>query len=214
MHACMQLLKPEVDGRCKNTVNQAAGHAGSSYQSNPAIHLESTIIIDQRAGLGARPWLALCPIIGGARRAAMAGWNSEAVERERERWAMGARRTTMRTRASGGTTCQRRERRVGLIFFSAQVCVRGGLTGVVEAASVSSLSLCSRFFFLLFSGASGNLSLDSSPLDGTNRPRALGPERESIHACACTYIRRIYIHSSVAILTCLLARYRIQALIE
>lgn len=100
-------------------------------------------------------------------------------------------------------------------FFSAQVCVRGGLTGVVEAASVSSLSLYALgFFFLLFSGASGNLSLDSSPLDGTNRPRALGPERESIHACACTYIRRIYIHSSVAILTCLLARYRIQALIE
>lgn len=100
-------------------------------------------------------------------------------------------------------------------FFSAQVCVRGGLTGVVEAASVSSLSLYALgYFFLLFSGASGNLSLDSSPLDGTNRPRALGPERESIHACACTYIRRIYIHSSVAILTCLLARYRIQALIE
>lgn len=35
-------------------------------------------------------------------------------------------------------------------FFSAQVCVRGGLTGVVEAASVSSLSLCSRFFFSSF----------------------------------------------------------------
>lgn len=115
LHASMQLLKPEVDGRCKNTVNQAAGHAGSSYQSNPAIHLESTIIIDQRAGLGARPWLALCPIIGGARRAAMAGWNSEAVERERERWAMGARRTTMRTRARARPAARHvREERGGL----------------------------------------------------------------------------------------------------
>lgn len=119
-----------------------------------------------------------------------------------------------RARASGGTTCQRRERRVGLIFFLHR-CACAAVWPALLRQRAFRLSLYALgFFFLLFSGASGNLSLDSSPLDGTNRPRALGPERESIHACACTYIRRIYIHSSVAILTCLLARYRIQALIE
>lgn len=79
-------------------------------------------------------------------------------------------------------------------FFSAQVCVRGGLTGVVEAASVSSLSLCSRFFFSSFLRRERE-SFAGFVAVGRDEPSARARTRAWIHPRVRVHVHTSYIHT-------------------